>query len=110
MESHGTEIDHILKLYVENDLEISENGNFTVNTLLFIADEEDPIEAKNSFESIIGEVISLTQHDGVNNYTELYNMAHELSRNAERLRAAATTMEDSVLAMSDLFDNEDRLR
>ena len=59
---------------------------------------------KASFESVISDVIEAYTEMGVDQYQHLYSLAHELSRNAERLRSIAVGMEDSFTAVSDLFD------
>lgn len=104
MNPNGVDITIPQQFYFENDLEIDAHGACELVTLVYVADEEDPIVVKASFESVISDVIEAYTEMGVDQYQHLYSLAHELSRNAERLRSIAVGMEDSFTAVSDLFD------
>ena len=101
---NGVDITIPQQFYFENDLEIDDDGACELVTLVYVADEEDPIVVKASFESVISDVIEAYTEMGVDQYQQIYSLAHELSRNAERLRSTAQQMEDSFTVVSDLFD------
>jgi len=108
MDSNGVDVSLPIQCYLENDLEVNEEGVCTLVTLLFMGDEDDPVEVRVPFEAITELVIDTHREFGVNMYQSLYSIAHELSRSAEEMRTAAVQMEDSLSAEEDLFDGRSR--
>ncbi len=104
MEQNGVDTTIPLQLYVENDIEIQDDGTCSLQTLMFIGEDDDPIETNIPFEAVVETVIETHREFGVNMYQPLYSIAHELARAAENMRNAASLMEDSLSAAEDLFD------
>lgn len=96
-----------LELAVENDLEIDNNGNFYVLTLIFAGDDDEPAEVRVTFEDIIDNLIDFYRDTEMTNgnigYGQLYGIANELERTVDRLREVAGHMEGRVI-MEDMFD------
>lgn len=108
MDQNGIEVSVPVAMYLEHDVEVDENGSCCLISLLFVGDEEDPIEIRTSFEAVIEDVIEMHQDIGVETYQSLYSIAHEFSRMAELMRNEAALMEDSLEAVEDMYD--DRFR
>jgi len=82
-------------LHVENDLEVNSEGRFYVLTFIYPEDKEEPLEGRIEFEELIDEVISFYRTFEVpEGIGQLYSIAHELTRHAERLREVAGYMEE----------------
>ena len=110
MDTEDTGEDVILSIpvYVENDLEIDQDGNFNVQTFIFSEEreDEDPKEIKTKFSTLIKNVIDHFQEDAtVDGTNTLYCIAHELSRQAEVLRSKGDYMDRGVYA-DDLFKED----
>lgn len=97
-----------LDVNVENDLEVDANGVFHIVTLLFVEDRDDPVEVRLNFEEVIDNLIDFYKDDPSMSvgYGQMYSIANEFSRHADRLREIAGYMEDKTL-MGDLFDDDD---
>lgn len=81
-----------IKTFIDADFEIDDNGNCYVVSLVYTTDEDDPVESKVELEAVVD---SLIDHlDDVGGYQDLFSIAHEFSRQAERLRDAASRYED----------------
>lgn len=95
-----------LDINVENDLEVDADGLFQIVTLLFVEDQDDPVEVRINFEEVIENVIDFYRDDPSSNigYGQMYSIANEFIRHATRLREVAGYMEDKTL-MGDLFDD-----
>lgn len=92
-----------IPITVENDLEVDSEGQFFILTFIFPQDEEDSVEARVLFDDIIESLIEFhADEPGASGYGQLYLIANELSRYAERLREVAGRMEDTEVA-DDLF-------
>ena len=104
MDHNGVDIALPIQCYVENDIEIDEDGVCRLITLMFVGEDEDPIEVKVPFEAVTELVIDTHREFGVEMYRSLYSIAHELARSAEKMRTVAGQMEDSLSAAEDLFD------
>lgn len=108
MDQNGVEVSVPVPMYLEHDIEVDENGACSLISLLFVGDDEDPVEIRSGLEAVVEDVIEMHQDIGVEMYKSLYSIAHEFSRMSEMMRNAAGLMEDSVAAVEDLF--EDRFR
>ena len=104
MIGNGSDIEYTHNVYVENDIEVDDNGTCDLLTFLYVNDEEEPLEVRNDLEDVVEDLVEHHREFGVQSYHSLYAIAHELSRNAEIIRTAAAQMEDSVAAAEDLFD------
>lgn len=92
-----------IPITVENDLEVDSEGQFFILTFIFPQDEEDSVEARVLFDDIIESLIEFhADEPGSSGYGQLYLIANELNRYAERLREVAGRMEDTEVA-DDLF-------
>jgi|TARA_R110000744_G_scaffold166885_1_gene284192 hypothetical protein len=108
MESNGVDVALPVQCYLENDLEVDEEGVCNLVTLMYLGDEDDPIEVRVPFESVVELVMDTHREFGVDMYQSLYSIAHELARSAEDMRTVAGQMEDSLSAAEDLFDGDIR--
>ena len=91
--------DEGLPLFLDHDLEISDEGILHVKSYLTLGDLDEKVILKPFYE--ITEYI-LDNEDM--DYRELYSIANELVSEADRLRALAQRMEDSTDNVADLFD------
>mgnify|MGYP003636181524 FL=1 len=86
-------------LFLDHDLEISDNGMLNIKSFLTVGDLDEQVILKPFFE--------ITEYVLANpeiNYRELYAISNELVSEAERLRTLAQRMEDSTDNVADLFD------
>ena len=89
---------------VETDLAIDNDGFFYL-TIDIYSDEEDSQEVKIPFSKLVEDLLIFYKTEyGVNGYQDLYAMAHELSRQSEKMREVAHEMEDSLTP--DLFSGK----
>ena len=92
MMSTYQDIELNIKTFIDADFEIDDNGNCYVVSLIYTTDEDDPVESKVELEAVVD---SLIEHlDDVGGYQDLFSIAHEFSRQAERLREVAGRFED----------------
>ena len=106
MDQNGVDTTIPLQLYVENDIEMDDDGACNLQTLMFLGEDDDPIETSIPLEAVVETVIDTHREFGVNMYRSLYSIAHEMARSAEKMRNAAGQMEDSLSAAEDLFDGD----
>ena len=97
-----------LDISVENDLEVDAEGVLHTLTFIFVEESDDPVEIRLSFEEMIENLIDFYRDDPLEKagYRQLYSIANEFSRHADRLRDVAGYMEDRNIS-GDLFDDED---
>lgn len=97
-----------LDISVENDLEVDAEGVLHTLTFIFVEESEDPVEIRLSFEEMIENLIDFYRDDPLEKagYRQLYSIANEFSRHADRLRDVAGYMEDRNIS-GDLFDDDD---
>ena len=97
-----------LDISVENDLEVDAEGVLHTLTFIFVEDSDDPVEIRLSFEAMIENLIAFYRDDPLEKagYRQLYSIANEFSRHADRLRDVAGYMEDRNIS-GDLFDDDD---
>jgi hypothetical protein len=97
-----------VELSIENDFEVDPDGNFHILTLIFVEDNDEPVEVRIRVEEVIENLLDFYR-DGTpeNNagYQQLYSIANEFERHADRMREVAGYMEDRTI-MGDLFDDE----
>lgn len=92
-----------LKMAADFDIEVDDYGVCYLVALIFTGDDDEPLhEARVKFDGVVDSVKEFLVDS--NNYTQLYTIAHELARQADRLREVAGNMEDSISAVEDLFD------
>jgi hypothetical protein len=96
-----------LDISVENDLEVDAEGVLHTLTFIFVEESDDPVEIRLSFEEMIENLIDFYRDDPLEKagYRQLYSIANEFSRHADRLRDVAGYMEDRNIS-GDLFDDD----
>tara|TARA_R100000544_G_C2196959_1_gene44686 strand:+ start:138 stop:470 length:333 start_codon:yes stop_codon:yes gene_type:complete len=94
-----TLFDEGIPLFLDHDLVVADTGTLYINTSLTIGDDEDKLVQKPFYE-----VIDFILDECENDYHEIYGIANELVREAERLRDLAQKIEDSTRNVADLFD------
>jgi len=100
------DVELTVPVYVDNDIEVDDHGICRIVSLIYVGDEQDEcVEARVELDAVIDEIVEFYR-DG-EAYNQMYLIAHELTRAAERLRAVAGMIEDSEVAVSDLFDIAD---
>lgn len=99
------DLELMVPVTVDADIEVDDHGICNVVAVLYVGDEDDGYEAKIPLEFIVDALIE--QYRDGSEYNRLYVTAHELSRQAERLRAVGNDIEDSTNAVSDLFNIPD---
>ena len=105
MSEIGTETTLQVPVVFTNDFDVDENGVSYLVTLVFVGDDEEPTEIRLSLDEVIDSITD--DYGDVEGYQYLYLVAHELNRVAEVLREKAVKIEDSVSAVSDLFNLTD---
>lgn len=97
-----------LDISVENDLEVDAEGVLHTLTFIFVEESDDPVEIRLSFEEMIENLIDFYRDDPLEKagYRQLYSIANEFSRHADRLRDVAGYMEHRNIS-GDLFDDDD---
>ena len=104
MSNYGTDALHV-PIDLEHDVEVDDDGISYLILNVYIGESEDSQELRVPMEDVTE---SLCEYYGdVEGYQNLYVVAHEFSRAAEALRKKAGLIEDSVSAVSDLFDLTD---
>ena len=102
MSDYKQDVELGFKAYVDNDFEIDENGHCSIVTMIYLGDEDDATEVHAELEAVVDGLLEYL--DTIGSYQKLYALAHEFSRQAERLRVVAGRIEDSDSAIRDLFD------
>jgi len=105
----GEEVTLSVPIYVENDIECDADGNLQLQTFLYAdKDDEEGTELSFMFNEVVDKCIEYYQEENNNDSrNRMYCIAHELSRQAEKLRNKADYM-DRGLYSEDLFkDKED---
>lgn len=105
MSENGTETTLQVPVFFTNDFDVDENGVSYLVTLVFVGDDEEPTEIRLPLDEVIDSITD--EYGDVEGYQYLYLVAHELNRVAEVLREKAVKIEDSVGAVSDLFNLTD---
>lgn len=100
----GVRTEITVPIYVEADLEADDNGVLNLVVLLFPDDHEDAAENRIEFEEIIENLIEFYEEEA--GFRQLYAIAHELRRMADRLHDTASRLEGSYMQY-DLFDTDD---
>ena len=104
MSNYGTDALHV-PIDLEHDVEVDDDGISYLISNVYVGESEDSQELRVPMEDVTE---SLCDYYGdVEGYQHLYVVAHEFSRVAEALREKAVLIEDSVSAVSDLFDLTD---
>ena len=105
MSENGTETTLQVPVFFTNDFDVDENGVSYLVTLVFVGDDEEPTEIRLPLDEVIDSITD--EYGDVEGYQYLYLVAHELNRVAEVLREKAVKIEDSISAVSDLFNLTD---
>jgi len=99
------DLELMVPITVDADIEVDPHGVCNVIATIFVSDDDEGYEAKVPLEHVIDALIE--EYRDTYAFNQLYIVAHELSRQAERLRAVGGTIEDSTIAVSDLFNVPD---
>ena len=102
MSEYGTEMTLKVDTSLDIDIEVDDDGICYVVVLQQVGDNDIPCEARVELSAVTEEIKNSLVDSG--DYTQLYIIAHELTRQGERLREVARNMEDSVIAVSNHFD------
>ena len=102
MTDNGVDIGLTVPIYVDADIEVDDHDICNIVTLIYVGDDEECYEARVALDVIVDGLIE-TFRDTYS-YNQLYVIAHELSRQAERLRSVGNYIEDSTTVVSNLFD------
>lgn len=95
----GILFDAGLPFYIDHDLQVNTSGTLFVQSTIEVGDI-DRLTVLKPFYEIITDILDNVEDD----YGELYAIANELNREAERLRELAQRIEDSGHNVADLFD------
>ena len=102
MSNFGTDASILVPIYLDFDIDVDDHGVSYFVGSLFVADEDEAQEVRVEVEQIIESLCDF--YGDIEGYQHLYVVAHELTRMAEMLRERAGMIEDSVVAVNDLFD------
>ena len=91
-----------LTIYCTNELEVDRNGNSFIVNVIYLGEDDDPVEVRVDMSDVIEDMIE--DYGDTEGYQHLYMVAHELARHAETLREKASYIEDSTNAVGRLFD------
>lgn len=94
----GRLFDDGIPFYIDHDLQVINNGTLFVQSTIEVGDI-DRLTVLKPFYEIITDILDNVEDD----YGELYAIANELNREAERLRDLAQRIEDSGQSVADLF-------
>jgi len=94
----GRLFDEGIPFYIDHDLQIISSGTLFVQSTIEVGDI-DRLTVLKPFYEIITDIIDNVEDD----YGELFAIANELNREAERLRDLAQRIEDSDQSVADLF-------
>jgi hypothetical protein len=95
----GKLFDAGIPFYIDHDLQVINSGTLFVQSTIEVGDI-DRLTVLKPFYEIITDILDNVEDD----YGELYAIANELNREAERLRELAQRIEDSGQSVADLFD------
>ena len=88
--------DLTVPIVTEIDLEINFNGVLDIVAYVFPRAEDQGAECRVEFEEVIEKLINYYQtSDEQDSLTQIYSIAHELARQADRLRDIGRRLEES---------------
>ena len=105
MSNFGNDASIRVPIYLDFDIDVDDHGVSYFVGSLFVANDDEAQEVRVEVEQIIESLCDF--YGAIEGYQHLYVVAHELTRMAEMLRERAGTIEDSVVAVNDLFDLSD---
>lgn len=105
MSEYGADITLGVPLHVDHDFEVDQDGVGYLVTFLYVGDEDTATETRVDLEGVVDDLCDF--YGDAEGYRQLYLVAHEFSRMAERLREKAGYIEDSDRAVGDLFHLDD---
>lgn len=105
MSEYGADITLDVPIHVDHDFEVDKDGVSYLVTFLYVGEEEDATEARVDLEGVVTDLCDF--YGDVEGYKQLYLVAHEFQRLAEKLREKAGYIEDSPAAVGDLFNLPD---
>ena len=105
MSEYGSDVELTLPIHIDHDFDIDEDGVSSIVSLIYIGDNEDPLETRVDLEGVADELCE--DYGDINGYQHLYSIAHEFTRLSERLRESAMRIEDTPAYIDDLFNLSD---
>ena len=97
----GRLFDGGIPFFIDHDLQVTSSGTLFIHSTIEVGEIDRLIIVKPFYE-IIGDILDNVEDD----YGELFSIANELSRAAERLRDLAQRIEDSETTIAGLFDTD----
>ena len=97
----GRLFDGGIAFFIDHDLQVTNSGTLFIHSTIEVGETDRLIIVKPFYE-IIGDILDNVEDD----YGELFSIANELSRAAERLRHLAQRIEDSETTIAGLFDTD----
>jgi len=101
----GNDIKISQNVYVENDIEVDEQGNLSLVSLIYQADIDEPMESRTDFDTVIENLIDYYREDVVPGRNQIYSIASELERSADVLRRSLDENEEPFLY--DYYSSDD---
>jgi len=92
-------------LSFEFDIDLDDDGISYMVANVYLSGDDEPQDIRVEMDDIVDGLCDY--YGDVESYQHLYIVAHELNRAAETLREKAGIIEDSVVAVNDLFDLAD---
>lgn len=105
MSNYGNDAILHVPLSFDFDIDVDDDGISYLVGNVFLAESEECEEWRVELDEVLDGLMD--EYGDVDGYQHLYVCAHELARAAEVLREKAGHIEDSVLAVNDLFDLSD---
>ena len=87
--------DLTVPIVTEIDLDINSENILNIIAYIFPRQEDTCAECRIEFEEVIDKLINYYTEADRDNLNQIYSIAHELTRQAERLRAVASKIEES---------------
>jgi len=102
LSEYGADITLDVPLHVDHDFEVDQDGVSHLVTFIYVGDNEDDVtETRVDLEGVVSDLCEF--YGDEQGYNQLYLVAHEFHRLAEKLREKAGYIEDSDRAVGDLF-------
>ena len=99
--------DLTVPIVTEIDLDINPENILNIVAYIFPRQEDVCAECRIEFEEVIDKLINYYTEADRDNLNQIYSIAHELTRQAERLRAVASKIEESEDSYFPPLDEEE---
>ena len=102
--------DLTVPIVTEIDLDINPENILNIVAYIFPRQEDVCAECRIEFEEVIDKLINYYETgEDRDNLNQIYSIAHELTRQAERLRAVASKIEESEDSYFPPLDEEEEI-